>query len=571
MKVKERFDTLVLSWCDRIQEAVAGLIGKPFILAEPEFRHAGKRELFAGDNGTAILTHVGLEGEAQGNGCVLVGIEAAIALGGARLMLPDAEMDRLLADRDYSGQVQAAYSELARTICDAAAASLAEQYPNARLACGQQEIVDAATVAMESDQPIPDIPYGLISASMLLDGRPLGPLRLVLPAIPLGLEQTDAAAAASDDEALAAPVAPVDSQTPAVSAQQAKPEASRRQELVDRLLHSGMARICEEMSVLLSGVLEITPEENATVAKAAFLDQVGGRQVMTRMQIRGERQGEAYVFVEHATAIYLGGALIMLPETELEETVANGELQGDVREAYEEVSDIVVSVYSALFTEQEPGGFGLAQKSVQLVDPARIDPDANGVFPDQAYCLAAGRIRYNGRDLGRLQLLIPEEALVVEDAPLPAADGGIAAPNPNAASAGKPAAAGPAWPQPAERPDVVICTDDDAEAGRIADILAAMGYLCRVLHFKDQVHGVIHPGVRIVFLVMREASELGFGMAIKISSAGLSAPLVAAAPNWTRTLVLKAVKYGARDILVTPASLEDVREKVEVNLATSAA
>ncbi|MCL2341269.1 MAG: hypothetical protein FWC49_06140, partial [Proteobacteria bacterium] len=340
---------------------------------------------------------------------------------------------------------------------------------------------------------------------------------------------------------------------------------------VDRLLHSGMARICEEMSVLLSGVLEITPEENATVAKAAFLDQVGGRQVMTRMQIRGERQGEAYVFVEHATAIYLGGALIMLPETELEETVANGELQGDVREAYEEVSDIVVSVYSALFEEQEPGGFGLAQKSVQLVDPARIDPDANGVFPDQAYCLAAGRIRYNGRDLGRLQLLIPEDALVVEDAPLPAADGGIAAPNPNAASAGKPAAAGPAWPQPAERPDVVICTDDDAEAGRIADILAAMGYLCRVLHFKDQVHGVIHPGVRIVFLVMREASELGFGMAIKISSAGLSAPLVAAAPNWTRTLVLKAVKYGARDILVTPASLEDVREKVEVNLATSAA
>ena len=42
-------------------------------------------------------------------------------------------------------------------------------------------------------------------------------------------------------------------------------------------------------------------------------------------------------------------------------------------------------------------------------------------------------------------------------------------------------------------------------------------------------------------------------------------------PAWTRTLVLKAVKYGACDILITPSAPADVREKIELNLVKRAA
>ena len=77
--------------------------------------------------------------------------------------------------------------------------------------------------------------------------------------------------------------------------------------------------------------------------------------------------------------------------------------------------------------------------------------------------------------------------------------------------------------------------------------------------------------VRLVFLIMKEISEQGFGVAIKISSAGRPLPLIAAGPAWTRTLVIKAVKYGADDILITPSAPEDIREKVEMNLSKIAA
>lgn len=77
--------------------------------------------------------------------------------------------------------------------------------------------------------------------------------------------------------------------------------------------------------------------------------------------------------------------------------------------------------------------------------------------------------------------------------------------------------------------------------------------------------------IQLVFLVMGEVSEQGFGLAIKLGSAGLNVPLVAAGPAWTRSLVLKAVKYGASDILVTPSTPGDIRQKLETNLVRRAA
>ncbi|MCL2789991.1 MAG: hypothetical protein FWD79_05035 [Desulfobulbus sp.] len=625
MDTREHFDTILLACCDRMQEEIAALLGKPFTLGEPEFRHTGKKELFAGLAKKEILIHAGLEGEVEGSGCVLVGIDDAIRLGGTLIMLPEPELERILFAQDYLEELQDANKEIAKVICGASAAVLAEQFPQKlRLVSGEQEIVVPAEVEIGSDQPIPDIPYYLMTASIQLNGRGLGPLRLVLPAIPLlGLEHSgspDSALAAvavqpaglsrddvSADATGMTPASPAvlpgesdvfqrspDGQGP--SALASRERATRRQEvvrrkaLVDHLLQSGMAKMGEELRVLFTGVLKVVFEGNRAVTREAFLDQIGERQMMTRMAIKGDSQGEAYLLVEDKTAIYLGGTLIMRPEVDLEEMIRNGAMDDDIHDAYGEVADIVSAVYSTLFEEQQHGAFGLVKKSTELIVPARINLDANNIFPDHTYYLAAGQIRYDGRDLGRLQFLIPAGLFTLEDLPLldgtpgdgvededegqvaapagelaPAAGaGGAEQADLAAASAGEPASAAPGRlrEQPERNPDILLFTDDDGEADRIAELLETMGYFCRVLHFKEPVHSVMHPNIRIVFLVMREASELGFGVAIKISSAGLSVPLVVASPAWTRTLVLKAVRYGACDILITPASPEDIREKI---------
>ena len=66
---------------------------------------------------------------------------------------------------------------------------------------------------------------------------------------------------------------------------------------------------------------------------------------------------------------------------------------------------------------------------------------------------------------------------------------------------------------------------------------------------------------------MREVGERGLASIIKIQSAvGEKTPLIAAGPEWTRKTVLQAIKYGARDILVTPASTGEILGKVRQHM-----
>ena len=71
--------------------------------------------------------------------------------------------------------------------------------------------------------------------------------------------------------------------------------------------------------------------------------------MMARMDVRGEGSGEAFMFAKVSAAAYLGGSLIMLPESELKETAANEELGEDAQDAYEEITNIIAGVFTAVF------------------------------------------------------------------------------------------------------------------------------------------------------------------------------------------------------------------------------
>jgi chemotaxis protein CheY-P-specific phosphatase CheC len=618
MKARERFDKILLSCRDRIQEEVSALIGKPFKLGEPKFGQLSKEEVFSESGGKQVLAHVHLEGDVQGEGCLLTGIKAAIYIGGTLIMLPESELESVLADQEYSDELQDSYGEVANIICGAATVTFEEQYPkNVRLVRAEQEIVNPVKVVVEAEQPIADVPYYCMTVPVQLDSRELGTLQMILPAVPFGLveeavtekveQRSSEASAATGKRGGKAVEEPLGEIVPEASGDAAIPsqdgvlqrsgtqeeatvsnpsekpaprkrDLSKQKKLIDDLLNDGTVKVCEEVSALLGGTLKVMPIDNMVLTKEGFLGQAGGKQIMTRMDIRGEQQGEAYLFVDVKTAVYLGGVLIMLPEGELEETVRNEEFGDDARDAYGEVTNIIAGVYTSIFEERYHSKLGLVKTSMEPVTPVKIDPDTDDVFVNQPYYLSLGQIQYNGRDLGRLQLVLParvlelEELLLVSDEPEAISETKEQA----LVRPGKPIAPAPAEADrirggQAESANILLFTDDDGEASRIAEVLQEMGYGCRILHFKDQVNSVLTPRIQMVFLVMRETSEQGFGVAIKISSAGLPIPLVAAGPAWTRTLVLKAVKYGACDILITPSSADDVREKIEINLVKKAA
>ncbi|MBM9537445.1 hypothetical protein [Desulfobulbus alkaliphilus] len=620
MKARERFDKILFACCHRIQEEVGALLGKPFKLDPPRFRQIDKEELFADQSGQRVLAHVRIEGDVQGEGCLLADIRDAIHVGGTLIMLPESELASVVQNEDYSEELADSFGEIANIVCGAVTVTFEEQYPkNVRFIRVEQEVVAPRKGVVESVHPIADIAWYVMTVPMHLDGHDLGELDLVMPAHAFGLiaedhqeirnesnsprtkepERLVANSAAEqvesvqpitrgeksreDDKATEVLARPVSES--AINESNRRPRSSdggkdtgKQQELVDTLLKSCQEKTGEEVTGLLGGSLEILPEENEIISKADFLDRTGTKLVMSRMDIRGEHQGEAFLFIELKAAIHLGGTLIMLPESELEETVRQETLGDDARDAYGEITNIIAGVYTAVFEQRYRSRLAFAKTCMELVAPAKVDPDSDDVFPDHAYYLSCGKVRYNQKELGRVQFLFPLAALDLQDLLVaksePMVEGEQVATVTETVNRSKQVPERESdckRDDIGERTDILIYTDDESEGEKIASILRHMGYAPRNLHFKDSVSAVVAPCIRLIFLVMREVNEQGFGVAIKISSAGLAVPLVAAGPAWTRTMVLKAVKYGASDILITPSTADDVREKIELNLVKQAA
>ena len=574
MNHRERLEQ-TLSLCrDRIQEEVAALIGKPFHLGAPVFRLIDGHALGSEEVGSGrVFAPVRLDGEVEGMGLLLLRLRDALRIGGLLVMLPEVELRQAVEAEAWTEETADTFAEVAGIVCGALSAVFKEQFPRQVrfLAAGQQAVPAGEPVAAAS------LPAGevlVLSLPMEAEGCDFGAFTLALPAAPFGLVAAGAATTPAEaldgDAEFARPDGDADTIRADGAAWPAAVDAPERpdnQRLARRVMADCLARTADAVGNLLGGSLRITPERQLVLDRQEALAQAGGLQVLTRLTVRGEGEGEGCVLTDLPTAAALGGSLLMLPEHELAAAMGADRLDPDLADGFAEVVTVIAGACTAVFAEQDRvARLGFDRGPVETAVPDRRTLPASG------YCLAAGRVSFAGRDLGRLQLLVPASLLGVElpelsaDAALEEAERSTGAGPEATVTASETAekeGSGPGCesdPPPAV--EVVLFSDDRGESERILAMLAEMGCTGRVCHFKDPVQGALAPGVRMVVLVMGEESEQGFGVANKLASAGLRAPLVAAAPAWTRTLVLQAVKYGVRDILVTPVTAADLRQRM---------
>ena len=574
MNHRERLEQ-TLSLCrDRIQKEVAALIGKPFHLGAPVFRLIDGHALGSEEVGSGrVFAPVRLDGEVEGMGLLLLRLRDALRIGGLLVMLPEVELRQAVEAEAWTEETADTFAEVAGIVCGALSAVFKEQFPRQVrfLAAGQQAVPAGEPVAAAS------LPAGevlVLSLPMEAEGCDFGAFTLALPAAPFGLVAAGAATtpaeAVDGDAEFARPDGDADTIRADGAAWPAAVDAPERpdnQRLARRVMADCLARTADAVGNLLGGSLRITPERQLVLDRQEALAQAGGLQVLARLTVRGEGEGEGCVLTDLPTAAALGGSLLMLPEHELAAAMGADRLDPDLADGFAEVVTVIAGACTAVFAEQDRvARLGFDRGPVETAVPDRRTLPASG------YCLAAGRVSFAGRDLGRLQLLVPASLLGVElpelsaDAALEEAERSTGAGPEATVTASETAekeGSGPGCesdPPPAV--EVVLFSDDRGESERILAMLAEMGCTGRVCHFKDPVQGALAPGVRMVVLVMGEVSEQGFGVAIKLASAGLRAPLVAAAPAWTRTLVLQAVKYGVRDILVTPVTAADLRQRM---------
>ncbi|MEE4135040.1 MAG: hypothetical protein V2I32_03105 [Desulforhopalus sp.] len=588
VKQKKKINRLLEECSVRLGAEIGGLLSVDVSFTDLENNLLSKGDFFSDHvAGRQVLTDMAVVGDEEDTAYLALGIKDAIALGGVLIMLPPAELENVVNAQEFSEDARDAYGEIANIISGVYTAVFEEQYTKKlRYIRKEMEEVVPAKVEVESADPLPDQLYYVSAMTLNLQGRQLGRLQMLFPAalLELGLAPVPEPHLAQTAPAPAEPV-PAEAVSTIASPPQggaaARPVASgpsreellKRKKRFDALLENCRGKMEEEVGALLGTEVSLSNPDNILIGKEAFFDEkVSGKQVFAALDIVGDLSGQGHLVIGLGDAIRIGGMLIMLPSQELDAVVAREEFGEDTRDAYGEIANIAAGAYTAVFEEQYSQRIRFVKTVLTEIIPTKVVVEGAEPFPDQDHYLSMMDLSIGGSVLGRVSLLLPAALFGLDGLNQPAT---VQQETEPAMSAGGSPAGSPGFPatgtaDPSVEPDILLVGDDFIEAARITAVLEELGYTVRTLSFKDSLQGLIPGRLKAIYLVMREVNEQVFGVAIRISTAS-SLPLIAAGPAWTKGKVIKAVRYGVSDILLTPASREDIAENVRNNLLQMAA
>jgi len=601
-----------------VQEA-GDLIGETLAL-QAEKDQAGKAaEVFTPPKKSFGLAAFDLKGGGAQPVQMLFGMDLAIELAGRLVMLPADEITAAKKQGKLEGELEDAFSEIANIISGVLNSVLHEVFPKKKLhfVKGEIQVFPGKTKTL----PLPAETLSAFSGDVALDDKRLGMIQFFLPhslvaeaeapaeeeavaaaadtggapetraetkaeaeveteAVEVEPEPIETEAAASPEEASPAGAAPEEALQEAESGKTAAEKAAAEkalmsQEAIDEILTDGLEPAQEELGALLGDSVAFTEPQTGYKSKQDLLAKTKGKQVLTRIEAPG--MGEGYMLLPLKDALYFGGVLLMLPADSIAQTVKYGKFEGDVADAFGEIANILVGCYNQRFHEAKGIKLSLKRGAVESLVAAQADLDGDTPFPAGDYYLLSARIQMGEKTYGPLELFFPPTLLGLA-APAGASQAAAAAAakaEPPAAKA-KPAATGQkpgagqksdttsgAQQQAPKNRVISIIGEDPGQAELVAQSIAEVGgQASRLSLDEDFKQSLSRDNPSCVFLLINKVNDQGLAKAIKVRSAmEKDCPLIVAGPEWTRSLVVKARKYGADDIVMTPADREVIQKK----------
>lgn len=615
MSQLKRIDRVIGDIQSQVQGDISALLGSPLTFSSPVSLIMSKKDYFADLKGAQVIAHIDIDGDIQGVGGLIINQKAAVLLGGTLIMLPDAELDEVVTTENYTEDIADSYGEIANLIVGACSKVFEESYPqNCRFIRKIVESIKPAKIDPSNDEVLPNVSYYRVCFNIKLGEKELGEMSLVLPATPFELDGTQQENDSVDESAkneqkeieqdAARVVDTTEKQhTQSVPVEHVVVDTVKNIKQIDKILASCFAQMGGELGMLLGVEAQVMNMQLALTTKEDFLADLMGKHVLSNLSIHGEENKFAYLCLSLGDAIHLGGVLIMLPPSELEVVVQRQEFDEDAKDAFGEIANIITGVYTAQFGENHHFKTRFIREDLEAFAPAKVDVDSDDLLVNQTYYIHSMDIEVNGKALGKMQFLLSAldfgliesksekklerdvqdvSAVDQESNPLNAPQSqGFSQTSSNNVGTDPYEIGGESFQGTATRGDVsgeqtlfgnggrtlassdtkvfdiLLVSNNQDEAAKISSIAEAKGLAVGCVGFGENVQRYLSPNLKAIYLVMSEVNEQIFGLAIKLSS-GTSSPLIAVGPGWTRSTVIKAVKYGVGDILLTPADSADI-------------
>lgn len=351
------------------------------------------------------------------------------------------------------------------------------------------------------------------------------------------------------------------------------------------MLGAALKQAGEESGMLLGQELSISLSDSLKTTKTAYFGDLDDSCFVIGVDSREAYSGQFYLVFSLRDAIVMSSTLLGIPPARIKEKQRLAIIENDDIDAFSEIGNMVNGSFNTVFQGSLPNKVHLKvlapKKYIPEVDPLTDDEP----LPVGEYLMFRSKLEMTGQELNHLDVMIPvelgnlfdppSEAPPIEDETEVAITASEADVSVTAAEKSPPVLSG-GMPGPVEATaddslngtgvdSIVVLEDDEAERKKIIEAVEFTGYQILGGSLNADIKELFAGrNVRLVVIGSLDADDRELAVCIKVNAMRQDSPppIIMSAQRWTRTAVLKALKYGAKDIIIMPCGKDELASKV---------
>lgn len=341
------------------------------------------------------------------------------------------------------------------------------------------------------------------------------------------------------------------------------------------MLETALKQAGEESGMLLGQELSIALSDSLSTSKNSYFGGLDDGCFVLGVDSGEAYGGQFYLVFSLRDAIVMSCILLGIPPARIQEKKRLSIIENDDIDAFSEIANMVNGALNTVFQGLLPNKVRL-----KLLPPKKYIPDIDKLspeepLPDGDYLMFRSKLEMPGQEMNHLDVLIPvalgnlfdpqPEVAEAGDEVVPGAEtaGGADSEAATDAAGGEEAEAGPPVASGVE--SIIVLEDDEEQRRQMIELVSFTGYqVAEGTLNADMKELFAGRNVKLVIIGSQNADDRELAVCIKVNAIrqDFPPPIIMSAECWTRTAVLKALKYGARDIIIKPLNDDDVTSKV---------
>lgn len=335
------------------------------------------------------------------------------------------------------------------------------------------------------------------------------------------------------------------------------------------MLETALKQAGEESGMLLGKELSVVLSDSLATTKTSYFGGLDDACFVLGVDSGEAYAGQLYLVFSLRDAIVMSSILLGIPPARIQEKKRLSIIEPDDIDAFSEIANMVNGSLNTIFQSKLPNKVRL-----KLLPPKKYIPEIDQLneedpLPDGDYLMFRSKLDMADQEMNHLDVLIPI-ALGNRFDPQPdtqTESGNMEAttPEPEGAAGPEDSAAEPAVTADLGVDSIVVLEDNEIERQYLVDLVAFTEFQVVEGSLNADIKELFSGrNVKLVLIGSQDADDRELAVCIKVNAIrqDFPPPIIMSAECWTRTAVLKALKYGARDIIIKPFSSDDVVTKV---------